>query len=210
MTKYLSYPLKAAAAGLTWVFVQIFRWLFYKPEYLRGMWFRKPWSEGWTWAANDIVHRILFRKNIGIPWPVSPYMDCGRNIIFDVDGLNNFQGMGNYFQTFDAKIIIGKGTYIARNVGLITSNHDIYHLEEHQPGKDIVLGEGCWIGMNSVILPGVMLGDRTIVGAGAVVTKSFPEGNCVIGGNPAGIIRKLEEGSVRTKQGVKNEREKEL
>ena len=39
--------------------------------------------------------------------------------------------------------------------------------------------------MNSVILPGVVLGDRTIVGAGSVVTKSFSQGNCVVAGNPA-------------------------
>jgi len=45
--------------------------------------------------------------------------------------------------------------------------------------------------MNSVILPGVTLGDFTVVGAGAVVTKSFEEGYCIIGGNPATEIRKL-------------------
>ena len=45
--------------------------------------------------------------------------------------------------------------------------------------------------MNSVILPGVTLGDHTIVGAGSVVTKSFPDGDCVIAGNPARMIRRL-------------------
>ena len=46
--------------------------------------------------------------------------------------------------------------------------------------------------MNAVILPGVELGEKTVVGAGAVVTKSFKEGHCVIGGNPAKLIKKLE------------------
>jgi len=46
--------------------------------------------------------------------------------------------------------------------------------------------------MNAVILPGVVLGDFTIVGAGAIVTKSFPEGYCVIAGNPAKVIRQLD------------------
>ena len=46
--------------------------------------------------------------------------------------------------------------------------------------------------MNAVILPGVELGDHTVVGAGAVVTKSFSEGYCVIGGNPAKIIKYIE------------------
>ena len=47
--------------------------------------------------------------------------------------------------------------------------------------------------MNSVILPNVVLGDFTVVAAGAVVTKSFAEGYCVIGGNPAKIIEYLEK-----------------
>ena len=45
--------------------------------------------------------------------------------------------------------------------------------------------------MNAVILPGVELGDHTIVGAGAIVTKSYPEGYCVLVGNPARPIKKV-------------------
>ena len=52
--------------------------------------------------------------------------------------------------------------------------------------------EGPWIGMNSVILPGVTLGPGTVVGAGSVVTHSFPEGHCVIAGVPAKLIRNLQ------------------
>ena len=48
--------------------------------------------------------------------------------------------------------------------------------------------------MNSVILPGVTLGPHTIVGAGSVVTHSFPDGYCVIAGNPARLIRTLDAG----------------
>lgn len=47
--------------------------------------------------------------------------------------------------------------------------------------------------MNSVITAGVELGTRTIVGAGSVVTKSFPDGYCVIAGNPAKIIKILDK-----------------
>ncbi|MFH4151026.1 DapH/DapD/GlmU-related protein, partial [Acinetobacter baumannii] len=88
-----------------------------------------------------------------------------------------------------AHIYIGKGSYIAPNVGIITSNHDLADLESHTEGKDVVIGDKCWIGMNSVILPGVVLGNGTIVAAGAVVTKSFKQGNIVIAGVPAKIIK---------------------
>ena len=44
-----------------------------------------------------------------------------------------------------------------------------------------------------MILPGVHLGPRTVVGAGSVVTKSFPDGFCVVAGNPAKLVRKLDK-----------------
>ena len=77
------------------------------------------------------------------------------------------------------------------NVGIITTNHSVKNPDEHDGPKDVRLGEKCWLGMNSMILPGVILGNNTIVGAGAIVTKSFPEGHCIIAGNPARLIRKL-------------------
>ena len=76
---------------------------------------------------------------------------------------------------------------------MIASNHDVNDPDKRQAGKDVVIGEKCWIGMNALILPGVVLGPHTSVGAGAVVTKSFPEGYCVIAGNPAKLIRNIEK-----------------
>lgn len=176
---------------IEWLFVKILQPFFYRKQYLKGKWFESITALGWRWAATDIVHRILFQTNLGVPWPVSPYMKCGSNIEFHVDDINNFQGAGNYFQTFSGKITIGKGTYIAQNVGIITANHDLMEPDVHQQGKEVILGEKCWIGMNAVILPGVKLGDHTVVGAGSVVTKSFEEGYCVVAGNPGRQIRRL-------------------
>lgn len=63
--------------------------------------------------------------------------------------------------------------------------------------KNVVIGPGTFIGVGSIILPGVSLGSCCIVGAGSVVTKSFPD-RSVIGGNPAILIRTIEEDEAGT------------
>ena len=126
------------------------------------------------------------------PTALTCLISDGKNIHFHPDDINNFQSPGTYYQNFDAHIYIGQGTYIAPNVGIITANHDLNNLEVHKKGTDVKFGKKCWIGMNSIILPGVILGDNTVVAAGAVVTKSFPQGYIVIGGNPAKIIKVIE------------------
>lgn len=88
-------------------------------------------------------------------------------------------------------IVIGDYTQIGPGVGIISSNHDPAD-NRAAIKKQITIGAYCWLGMHSVVLPGVQLGDFTVVGAGAIVTKSFPEGHVILGGNPARVIRKLE------------------
>jgi acetyltransferase-like isoleucine patch superfamily enzyme len=58
-------------------------------------------------------------------------------------------------------------------------------------GKEIHVGEDCWIGGNVVILPGVVIGRGSTIGAGSVVTKSV-EAFTVVAGNPARVIRRVE------------------
>lgn len=164
---------------------------FYDQKYFNGRFFKS--NEGWNWVLVGIWRQKILGFNRKIPWPIThtSMISNHNKIHFNKDDLNNFQSSGCYFQNFAADIYLGKGVYIAPNVGIITSNHDFNELEKHLPGKDVVIGEDCWIGMNSVILPGVELGKRTIVGAGSVVTKSFKEGGVIIAGNPARILRRL-------------------
>lgn len=168
---------------------------FYNRKYLKGKEFSSyKYTSGWRWVMENFVIQKILGYQRHIPYPVSFRMQVmnWENIHFHVDDLSNFQKSGSYFQAAsDAHIYIGHGTYIAANVGLITANHDLNNLSKAAPGKDIVIGENCWIGMNSVLLPGVTLGAHTVVGAGSIVTKSFPEGNCVIAGNPAKLLKNI-------------------
>lgn len=93
------------------------------------------------------------------------------------------QGIGTVF--------IGDYTRIAANTSIVSANHDLYDLDKHATGK-VSIGSHCWIGANCVILPDVELGDFTIVAAGSIVTKPFPEGHCVVAGNPARKIKDLD------------------
>ena len=186
---------RAGVGLLKKIGAQCIGYIFYDPQYLRGKEFSSyKYSSGWRWVMENFFIQKIVGYQRHIPFPVSfrsQFMNW-ENFEFDVDDLANFQKIGCYFQAAaDAHIKIGKGTIIAANVGIITANHDLKDFDHHQPGKDVVIGEKCWIGMNSVILPGVTLGEQTIVGAGCVVTKSFPEGHCVIAGNPARKIRSL-------------------
>jgi len=128
--------------------------------------------------------------NRGPYWPVhyTSRVSGWENILAGVETCPGYMG-GCYIQGI-GKIRIGDYTQIASNVGIISANHSLTDNRKHSL-DEVCIGEYCWLGMNSVILPGVTLGDFTVVGAGAIVTKSYPEGHCVIGGNPAKVIRTL-------------------
>ena len=125
-------------------------------------------------------------------WPVhfTSKINGYKNVYAGIETCPGYEA-GCYIQGI-GKIHIGDYTQIAQNVGIVSANHDVYENQHHISGKEVRIGKYCWIGMNAVILPGVVLGDFTVVGAGSVVTKPFPDGYCVIGGNPAKIIKKLE------------------
>jgi hypothetical protein len=159
-------------------------------------------ADGWKIIVKSYFGCKKLGVNTDVPFPVSPRakVSGAKNISFDPEDLQIFQSHGCYYQGY-GEITIGKGTFVAPNVGMITANHDFANLKEHAEAKPIHIGKECWIGMNAVILPGVTLGDHTIVGAGSVVTKSFENGNCVIAGNPAKIIKNLEGASEEEQNG---------
>lgn len=98
----------------------------------------------------------------------------------------------NTFIEFDAHIAcanhvqIGKNVLIATRVFICDHNHTLLPDVEHPINtpldvKSVTIGDGCWLGEGVAILPGVQLGPKSIVGTGAVVTRSFPAGSVLVG-----------------------------
>lgn len=117
------------------------------------------------------------------------YTDCGKNIHI---GKNVFINAGCHFQD-QGGITIGDGAQIGHNVVLATLNHDL--IPENRKTvipAPISIGTNVWIGANATILPGVSIGDNSVIAAGAVVTKDIPA-NVVAGGIPAKIIKNIQE-----------------
>lgn len=168
----------------------------------KSIWFLRSIYETKNTGCQITLSNIFLQKIIGfnrfVPWPVhrSTHIFGLRWIKI---GINTAPGLsfGCYiFAKEDSPVEIGDYTLVAPNVGIAGFNHDTLNIYKYQSKGGIKIGRYCWIGMNSVILPGVVLGDHTIVAAGTIVTKSFPEGYCVLGGNPAIKIRDLPKDAV--------------
>lgn len=98
-----------------------------------------------------------------------------------------------------SSIRIGDYTNIGGNVKILDNDFHPIEIEARNSDdkskigtRSIVIGKNCFIGCNSLILKGTVLGEGCVVGAGAVVSGKF-ENNCVIAGNPARIIKKIEQ-----------------
>lgn len=201
MSKIISKGFRFLGGLYYFVFAQILFLNKYDRKYTQSItWYgygkrgyRKIMSPGWKWAVDSYRGNRRLGVNQAARWPVSPRCTViiPENVIFDPDDQNIFQSFGIYYQAF-GKIIIGKGTTIGPNVGLITSNHLLGNIDTHDKPKDVTIGKHCWIGMNSMILPGVRLGNHVVVGAGSVVTKSFEEDYLLIAGNPARVIKRIQ------------------
>jgi len=87
------------------------------------------------------------------------------------------------------EIVIGDDVAFANEVLLLDSDS---HGVEGRPHRQapIRIGDGCWLGARAIVLPGVTLGKRVLVAAGAVVTRDVPD-DCLVAGNPARVVREL-------------------
>lgn len=160
-------------------------WLW--PVRLMGKFWKSPVAPG-LWFANKFFQNVLDINN-DIPWMVHFTSRVTGNIKIGENVWKSFALSGNcYIQGMNG-ISIGDNTIFAAGVKIISANHDTENLNKWEEEKPIVIGKNCWIGANAVILPGVELGDNVIVGAGAIVTKSFSS-NFIIGGIPAKVLKR--------------------
>ena len=143
----------------------------------------------------DTEYRVsLIRKIFGKAgknfWVEPPfYCDYGTNIEVGDDVFFNF----NCVVLDVVKVTLGDRVLVAPNVQFYPATHPLEAKprgEMWEYGKPITIGNDVWIGGSAVICPGVTIGERTVIAAGAVVTKSFPA-DVVIGGNPAKVIKHL-------------------
>jgi len=134
--------------------------------------------------------KALFRSVGTGLWLQPPfYCDYGSNIIL---GNNVFVNFNCVFLDV-ALITIGNGVQMGPQVQLYTAAHPLAWDKRRagqEYGKPITIGDDVWIGGSAVICPGVTVGEKSVIGAGAVVTKDVPAG-VVVAGNPAKMIKQL-------------------
>ncbi|MBO6117884.1 MAG: galactoside O-acetyltransferase [Bacteroidales bacterium] len=140
----------------------------------------------YTDEYNSLINE-LFSQGIGENSRIMPPLNVvraknvkiGKNVVI----------MNNCLMMSAGGITIEDDVLVAANSQLISNNHD---LQEHQiiTCKPVHLKRNCWIGAGATILPGVTIGQNSVVGAGSVVTKDVPD-NCIAVGNPAKVVKNI-------------------
>lgn len=149
-------------------------------------WLTAPLPPG-LWLANVFFQRIL-RINASTPWMVNYTSRVVGNVSIGNNVWKSFAISGGCYVQGGNGIQIGDDTIFAPNVVIVSANHSMDDITKSESAPPIKIGARCWIGANAVILPSVELGDDVVVGAGSVVTKSFPS-RSVIAGVPASLLR---------------------
>lgn len=142
-----------------------------------------------TDRQQDIIRKIIgcIKGNITITAPF--YCDYGCNISVG----DNFYTNHNVTILDGAPVTFGDNVFIAPDCVFSTAGHPI-DVEQRNQGLEIALpikvGNNVWIGTHVSVLPGVTIGNNTVIGAGSVVNKDIPDG-VIAAGNPCKVIRNI-------------------
>lgn len=132
--------------------------------------------------------------------------ECGEGCYIEPPCHTNWGGHHVHFGSYvyanfnltlvdDTHIYVGDHTMFGPNVTVATAGHPILpELREKglQYNAPVHIGRNCWLGAGVIVLPGVTIGDNTVIGAGSVVTKDIPD-NVVAVGNPCRVLREVGE-----------------
>lgn len=155
------------------------------------------WEYNQTKPSQQRERAALLQRMLG---------DCGEGVYIEAPFYANWGGhhchfgknvYANYGLTCvdDTYIYVGDYTMFGPNVTVATAGHPILpELREkgYQYNAPVRIGKSCWIGAGALILPGVTIGDNTVIGAGSVVTKDIPAGVVAVG-NPCRVLREIGE-----------------
>ncbi len=134
------------------------------------------------------ITRELFPNSKSDIWIEPPFFcDYGYNIIAGENVFFNF----NCVVLDVMPVKIGRNVLFGPNVQIYTATHPINYRERRkwlESAKAITIGDDCWIGGGAIICPGVTIGNRTIIGAGSVVTKDIGD-DVIAVGNPCKVIK---------------------
>lgn len=147
-----------------------------------------------TKRKSELLNELLGKVGNQL-WITPPFhVDYGCNIYFG----NNCEVNMNCTFLDDNKIIIGDNVLIAPNVQIYTAYHPTHYLDRFTISENetfnfcktqtapVIIGKNIWIGGGTIILPGVTIGDNTVIGAGSVVTKDIPA-DTIAYGNPCKV-----------------------
>lgn len=157
------------------------------------------------WSKVEYLHQTVHNPNIIIKGTKSYYSNaytenfedcCVRYLYGDAYSLSHFSAPFEY-----DKLYIGNFVCIGAEAVILMGGNNThrmdwfscypfadYIVESYQKRGDTVIGDGAWIGMRVMIMPGIKIGEGAVIAAGAVVTKDV-EPYAVVGGNPAQLIK---------------------
>lgn len=146
--------------------------------------------------SKEEERKVLIKKIIGKTgkdlW-IEPSFWCDYG--YNIEVGENFYSNHNLVILDCAKVTFGDNCFIAPNCGFYTAGHAL-DVEQRNKGLEVALpikvGNNVWIGGSVCVMPGVTIGDNTVIGGGSVVVKDIPEG-VIAAGNPCKVIRKITE-----------------
>lgn len=138
----------------------------------------------------EVLKKLLPNKEENVVILSPFYTDYGYNCIIEEKTFINHNAY-----LIGAEIKIGKNCFIGPNCGIYTANHAIYFKERNEgleKALPVTIKDNVWIGGDVTILPGVVIGENSVIGAKSLVTKNIPA-DVIAFGNPCRVIRKISE-----------------